>query len=219
MKKLIKRSREVRKLLFLRYFNPYNVNVILDLGSEDGKYISSIIPNKKVFIADISIKFLKVARKKYGYQGILVSEDGDLPFKNNSIDIVHCSSVIEHVTVKKDKIYNYKKWKDFRNDAFKNQKRFAHEIRRIAKNYFVQTPNKYFIIESHTWLPLMNFLPREILMFSIHLLNKFWIKKTMGDWSLFSKKEFEELFPEAKIIKEKFSFLTKSLIAINSDRF
>lgn len=56
-------------------------------------------------------------------------------------------------------------------------------------------------------------------MLFISLLNKFWIKKTKGDWNLLSKKELWELFPDAKIIKEKFLFMTKSLIAVKSDRF
>lgn len=214
-----KRARAKRKALFIRYMNPCEENIILDLGSEDGRYISSIIPfRKNVFISDISYKFLKVGKEKYKFKGILLPDDGCMPFDDKSFDIVHCSSVIEHVTVKKNKIYKYKTWNDFRTDAFENQKQFANEIRRIAKNYFIQTPNKYFIIESHTLLPLTNLLSRKILMFFIPLLNKFWIKKTSLDWNLLSKKEFEELFPEAKIIKEKFLFMTKSLIAIKSDR-
>lgn len=153
-----KRSREKRKEIFLKYMNPCEEDIILDLGSEDGKYISYILPfRENIVLADISCELLKIGRKKYELKGLLLPDSGNLPVKDKSIDIVHCSSVIEHVTVKKSRIYNYKIWKNFRADAKENQKIFANEIRRIAKNYFVQTPNKYFIIESHTWLPLMNF--------------------------------------------------------------
>jgi len=169
IKRLIKlfseRARRKRGYVFCKFIQPCENDKILDLGSEDGHYISSIIPYRKnVYIANISCEFLEEGREKYGFKSILLPEEGCIPVEDKSFDIVHCSSVIEHATVKKDSVYNYKTWKEFRAVAFEKQKQFSNEIRRIAKNYFVQTPNKYFIIESHTWLPLTNFLPRWILI-------------------------------------------------------
>ena len=142
----------------------------------------------------------ELGTKRHGFKYILLPENGRIPVEDKSFDIVHCSSVIEHVTVEKKDLYSYKTWKDFKKVAFQSQKRFANEIRRIAKDYFVQTPNKYFFLESHTLLPLMNFLPRKTLIFLIPFLNRCWIKKTAGDWNLLSQKELKILFPEAKII-------------------
>jgi hypothetical protein len=79
----------------------------------------------------------------------------------------------------------------------------------------VQTPYKYFIIESHSWLPvIIVFLPIIMQIKIIAFFNKFWPKKTVPDWHLLTIKQMKELFPEAKIIKEKSFFFTKSLIAI-----
>jgi hypothetical protein len=127
------------------------------------------------------------------------------------------NSVIEHVTIPKEEIWSFKSTKDFKNLSLKRQVEFANEIRRIGKSYFVQTPNRYFIIESHTWLPgLIVFLPRSIQIKTIKIFNKFWVKKQPPDWNLLTFKDMQRLFPDAIIYKEKSFGLTKSLIAIKT---
>ncbi len=113
-----------------------------------------------------------------------------------------------------EKIFTYKNWEDFKVAAWPQQQAFANQIRRLGKSYFVQTPNRYFWIESHTWLPLIGFLPRVFLLTLIPVLNKYWIKKTNPNFSLLSAREMQELFPKAIIVEEKFFFMTKSLMAI-----
>ncbi|MHA1395470.1 MAG: class I SAM-dependent methyltransferase [Promethearchaeota archaeon] len=197
--------------------SPLRGKKILDLGSEDGAYIFSFLSdNKNVILADVSFDLLRIARKRYNYNCVLIPHEGNLPFRTKSIDVIHCSSVIEHVSGNKKGVIKNGNWKFFRETSYKAQKKFAYEINRISNEYFVQTPNKYFLLESHTLIPFGNFIPRILLLKIFHLLNKFWIKKTGFDWSLLSINELELLFPEAYIIKEKFLFLTKSLIAVKN---
>ena len=146
-----------------------------------------------------------------------MKEKNILPFSDHEFNIVFCNSVIEHVTIPKEEIWSFKSTKDFKNLSLKRQVEFANEIRRIGKSYFVQTPNKYFIIESHTWLPgLIVFLPRSIQIKTIKFFNKFWVKTTTHDWNLLTFKDMKKLFPDAVIYKEKSFGLTKSLIAIKT---
>jgi SAM-dependent methyltransferase len=213
------RSRAKRAVLFHRYLHPTQQDKILDLGSEDGRYIAGIIPfRENVFIADIDQEMLSRGRARYGFETVLLDESGMLPFEDNYFDIVHCSSVIEHVTVNKKQQWTLQSSKEFTEVAYERQKHFANEIRRVGKKYFVQTPDKHFIIESHTWLPFIQYFPRPLFLKTIENLNKWWIKKTIPDWNLLTVKQMKELFPEAIIIREKMFGLTKSLIAISEIR-
>jgi len=208
------RARTKRSRVFLKELRPKEDDKILDLGSEDGSYIASIIPYRNnVYIADISEEKLNKGREKYNFHPILIDESGTLPFPDQYFDIVFCSSVIEHVTV--DKSEAMFSQKNFSSVAFQRQQKFASEISRVAKKYYVQTPNKYFLFESHTWLPnVFIFLPRFLQIKLILFTNRWWPKKTQPDWNLLTRKQMKLLFPEAQIIVEKSLGITKSFMAI-----
>lgn len=220
IKKLIniyrKKARKKRKRFFFDNISLSKDTSILDLGGADGNYIASIVGNKfsNVCVADISRKKLKKANLKYGFDTILLDESGNIP---KFWDVIFCSSVIEHVTVDKNQIYEITSTKEFERLSFERQKKFANEIRSKCNSYFVQTPYKYFLFESHTWLPnFLVFLPRSWQIKVIKLTNMFWIKKANPDFRLLSKKGMKELFPDAKIVEEKSFGFTKSLIAIKN---
>lgn len=209
-------SRLKRGKIFHAALSPSSSDKILDLGGSDGTHINLIMNNRgNITIADISDDWLKVARERFGYNTQLIDESGKLPFNDEEFDVVFCNSVIEHVTLKKDDIWNFQSTKRFREQSLKRQKEFADEIRRIGKGYFVQTPYRYFLIETHTWLPnFIIFLPRKLQIVTIKFFNKFWPKKTQPDWNLLSKKDMKDLFPDANLYYEKFLGLPKSLIAV-----
>jgi len=213
------RSRQKRAKLFHHWLCPTENSIILDLGSEDGSYIAEIIPfRKNVFIADIDEEMLSRGRARYGFETVLLDESGVLPFEDDYFDIVHCNSVIEHVTIEKIQRWLLQSAKQFTEVAFERQKQFANEIRRVGKSYFVQTPNKNFVFESHTWLPVIQFLPRPLLIKAIRFLNKWWVKKTSPDWNLLTGRQMKELFPDALIVRERVLGFTKSLIAVSHSR-
>jgi hypothetical protein len=217
VKKFSSLSRKKRSLIFNKYMKPCASDKILDLGSEDGSHIAQFIPfRENVYIADIDEELLSQGREKYGFKTVLINESGRLPFDDNFFDIVYCNSVIEHVGIKKSQRWEMMNGKEFAIKSLEGQGKFAEEIKRIGKRYFVQTPNKYFFIESHTWLPFIQFFPRRFQVSFIKWMNKWWIKTTSPDWYLLNKNQLQEFFPETIIIKEKFLFLCKSLIAIKS---
>lgn len=217
-----KKFRFKRRELFLKSFDIGHNTKILDLGSEDGSHISSVLSGTRalpsnVYLADIEETVINIGKKKYGYIPILISDSGKLPFDDHFFDIVFCSSVIEHVTVPKQELYCIKSSKEFKQRAFKRQREFAREIDRVSKGYFVQTPNKWFPLETHTWLPLIDIFPRSFLLRLLSITNKVWIKKADPDWNALDERQIKILFPNSKIIKEKFFGMTKSLIAIKNE--
>ncbi len=205
IRNLSTRARAKRSTIFWKYLNPCEEDRILDLGSGDGSYMASVVPfRNNVYIADISKVKLERGNKKYGFKVLLLSEEDCLPVPDKFFDIVFCSSVIEHVTVDKNKIWKMQNSDTFSKLAYERQKIFAKEINRVGKKYYVQTPNKYFIMETHTWLPFVSLFSRKLLIKTIIFLNTFWPKKTTPDWYLLSKKQMRELFPDATIVTEKF---------------
>ena len=218
-----KKARQKRALLFRNNFYLDKNTRILDLGSETGSNINSVLQGttirpENIFIADINPDFLKEGHELFNYKTVLLDELGSIPFADDYFDIVYCSSVIEHVTVCKNQVWEIYSGKKFKKAALERQKRFANEIKRVGKQYFVQTPYKHFIFESHSWLPFLSWVPRRILIPILKITNLFWVKKTCPDWHLLDKKEMLSLFEFAEILDEKCFGLTKSIMAIKSNK-
>jgi SAM-dependent methyltransferase len=216
------RARSRRAEYFRSQFHIDRTTRILDIGSEDGSNINKVLAGSEytpsnVVIVDLYRAGLKEGHDRYGYLGVGIGETGFLPFSDRSFDIVYCSSVIEHVTVPRAKLWQYRSGRRFWNEAWEHQKAFANEIRRVGRQYFVQTPNLGFPIESHTWLPAVGYLPRRLLLPVLSITNKVWVRASEPDFNLLNAGHMKELFPDAAIKREKIAGLTKSLMAIRSD--
>ena len=125
-------------------------------------------------------------------------------FADNSFDVVHSNSVIEHVG----------RWTDMMA--------MANEIRRVARAYFVQVPYFWFPIEPHCRVPLIHWLPESIRLRIFMARDCGFYKRsetvdeamrTLQDATLLDKRMFKALFPDAEIVPEKYFGFTKSLMA------
>ncbi len=214
------RSRSRRSQLFFTALSPALDAKVLDLGGGKGRHFARHYPElTNVFIGDFNSDALDFAAKNFGYKTLLLDGSDRLPLDDKSFDVIFCSSVIEHVTGPKDEaVERFKRdGSFFRAEALKYQVKFAEEIRRTAKAYFVQTPYRYFPVEVHSWIPLVGYLPSHIQWKVIRVFNRFWPRKDdRPDWSLLTPADMARLFPDARIHQEKFMGITKSIIAIRS---
>ncbi len=218
-----RRARQKRAGIFRQKFKLDETTRVLDIGSENGENINLVLTGtpvlpENVFIADIQIEAINYGREKFGYQTVLLDESGKLPFAAGEFDVVYCSSVIEHVTLPKSEIWQITNEGEFRRKAWANQIKFANEVRRVGKAFFVQTPNRGFLIESHSWLPLAGFLLRPWLLKVLRFSNQFWVKGAPPDFNLLDASEMAQLFPEAEIVLEKKFGLVKSIMAMKITR-
>src|SRR5262249_33877479 len=138
---LSEKARRRRAALFRSLFSIDKSTKVLDIGSEDGSNIHALLERvdydpQNISIAHIDESSVRSGEKKYGFKGVVIGEAGPLPFEDGAFDIVYCSSVIEHVTVDHDEIWNLKDGHVFRARAARRQAEFAAEIRRVAPQYF-----------------------------------------------------------------------------------
>ncbi len=214
-------SRRRRAEMFRSMFRLDAESKVLDLGGFNGAHLHSVLENsavlpENVYVADIDASATDEAHRRFGYQAVAIPEGGSLPFDDHFFDVVFCSSVLEHVTIPKSHVWNERSTRRFREAAHIRQNEFAREIRRLGKGYFVQVPNRWFPIETHTWLPFVGYLSRPFQLWVIRASNKFWIKKTLPDFYLPTSTEMKSYFPDSTIARERMLGLTKSIVAFRS---
>lgn len=193
------RFRGKRMELFLRTFAVTNETRIIDLGGAAATW-ETIGP--KPLVTMINQWGSPYATGRFNY---VIADACNLDASDNTYDIAFSNSVIEHV------------------GDYTRQQAFAREVRRIAPRYFVQTPYRYFPIEAHFMCLGIQFLPKPVFKRLVRWFS-LWgivtkptraeIEDLVSSIELLTARQMRELFPDARIVRERFLFLTKSLIAI-----
>jgi hypothetical protein len=125
-------------------------------------------------------------------------------FHDKQFDIVFSNSVIEHV------------------GGDKEIQMMANEIRRVAKCYYIQTPNRYFPMEPHFFFPMFQFLPVSLRATLVQHFPLGWSPKIpdrkraeaeVRAINLLSKNQVKALFPDALTVDERLLGIPKSIQA------
>jgi hypothetical protein len=128
-----------------------------------------------------------------------------LPFADESFDLVHSNSVIEHLPTEAD------------------QRLFAQEAMRVGRQLFIQTPNRWFPVEPHFITLFFHYLPKRAQrLFLPHLSLRALLRsgdnadlaQLFAELRLLSAAQLQALFPDCAIHRERLLGLTKSLIAL-----
>jgi SAM-dependent methyltransferase len=143
------RSRERKLRLFLDLLQPGPETTIVDVGVTDAPFGGGSSDNFFEALYPWPERVTGV-----GHTGLdrfaaafprvrAVRADGrDLPFADGEFDVGFSNAVVEHVAGGRD-----------------GQRRFVHELCRVARRVFVTTPNRFFPLEVHTLLPFVHWLP------------------------------------------------------------
>jgi hypothetical protein len=130
---------------------------------------------------------------------IVIYDGSTIPWPDGHFDWVISNSVIEHVPPA-------------------DRERFSAEIRRVGRNYLVQTPAYAFPIEPHFVMPFLHWLPRRIgrrlaglgLWALLGRASRVQIDAYFDQVNLLTLKEFRLLFPEANLVTERVLGVPKS---------
>jgi len=176
--------------------------LVLDLGVSpdsslpESNFFELFYPYKHKIIA-ASIEDASFLEELYpGLKFCQIENNNKLPFKDDHFDAVFCSAVIEHVGTKS------------------KQEFFIREILRISKSFFITTPNRWFPLEFHTFLPFLHWFPQKTHQLFLKKLGySFWANT--DNLNLLSEKTFLNLFPQCKsinIYKYRLFGLTSNLV-------
>lgn len=180
-------SNRARKKMYVRFeqsIQPKKTDEVLDLGVtpdvklEDSNFFEKLYPYKnRLTIA--SIEDCGFLVEEYGLKEFVQNKPKEpLPFTDGQFDILFCSAVLEHVGTRQD------------------QKFFLEECMRISKKIFLTTPNRYFPVEMHTFLPFLHWLPWNIFQKIVRKTKgEFWAD--INNLNLVSGRDIKKMFGES----------------------
>ncbi|WP_428939625.1 methyltransferase domain-containing protein [Fontivita pretiosa] len=154
----------------------------------------------------ITLVNLTAASSNYGNIRCQVGDGTCLrEYADKSFDVAFSNSVIEHV------------------GEYDAQQRMAQEVQRVARGYWVQTPNFWFPLEPHFLFPGWQWLPHAARVALIQRRAFGWngrcsdramANRVVSNANLLSRRDLCRLFPDALLVPERFCGLVKSWIAI-----
>ncbi len=201
---IMRRFRARRMREFLARLRATDETRILDVGGTPANWLLIDVRPR------VTLLNMPRGQERGGEAFTFVSGDGcRLPFPDQSFEIVFSNSVIEHV------------------GAPDQQRRFADEVRRVGKRYWVETPNRWFPVEQHLLTPGVHWLPRNwqrvlVTKWTVWDMverpspdrREYYIQHYLDQVRLLSAAELASLFPDAEIRRERTLGWTKSLIAV-----
>jgi len=143
------RSRRQKLDLFLELLQPGPDTTVVDVGVTDApfgggstdNFFEALYPWPEQITA-VGATELDRFRAAFPQVRAVQADGRELPFEDGSFDFAFSNAVVEHVAGGRD-----------------GQRRFVHELCRVARRVFVTTPNRFFPIEVHTLLPFVHWLP------------------------------------------------------------
>jgi hypothetical protein len=195
-RRVMKHFREQRHRWLAEEFG--DCRTVVDIGGRETMW-ETVSLSPRVTLVNPEL----VATKRAGF--VYVEGDGRaLQFGDGSFDLAFSNSAIEHV------------------GTFEDQRKFAHEMMRVGRRVYCQTPNRWFPVEFHYLGVLVHWLPRGWFTHRVHryctlrgLLGKPNAEQSLelrSSIRLLSRPELRQLFPGCKIRTESFLGWPKSYI-------
>ncbi len=153
-----------------------DVGVTPDQALPESNFFEQWYPYQHRIVAT-SIEDVQNIKAAWPPLRLVKTEKYRLPFADKAFDVVFCAAVMEHVG------HRYQ------------QHQFLLELLRVARRFFIITPNRWFPIEMHTFLPLLHWLPQpwhQSVLTSLKL--DFWARTE--NLNLLDTPGLRSLFPD-----------------------
>lgn len=197
---LHRKSRQKKYWLFQELIRPWPEARILNVGASGtgiglAEQFESFYPRlARVVGGGLSFADVRDYAASFPAARAVVFDGARLPFADQSFDIVYSNAVLEHLP-----------------DA-DTQRRFAAEVRRVGRGWFIPTPNRWYPIEPHYHLPLVQFLPEAAQKRLVEALGR----KAYPHLRLLSAGDLRQLFPGSRVIGCRVTFYAETVIAVRA---
>src|ERR1700690_3537954 len=175
-------SRERKHRLFLQMLRPTAEMRILNVGASGTsiglpEQLESLYQHPSQ-ITGGGISFDDVQDYRNSFPGVqaVVFDGCALPFADKSFDIVYSNAVLEHLP------------------DYEMVRRFAAEVQRVGKGWFITTPNFWYPFDPHYHLPFVQLLPETTQRNLVKRLGK----TPYDHLHLLTAKQLRRLFPTGK---------------------
>jgi len=200
LKNLSRKSRTKKFDLLNQMFRARPEDRVLDVGVSGEVFLQYSLEDVYPFPGRIvaggyEAREILAARRQYPQPQYAQFDGCALPFPDQSFDLAFSNAVIEHIL------------------GPGRQEKFAQEMMRVGKSWFVTTPNFWYPFETHHHLPFFQFLPLPAQMQYNRLLGTHIPKGTVQELGLLSARQMQRLFPTGQIAKVRVTFWPETLVA------
>ena len=135
-----------RMRYFSSFISGYDFDSLLDIGCGTGLLFNNISSPEDAKLL-VGVDLMKTRKRRHQH---VVASATALPLIDGTFSLVTAYSLVEHILEEE-------------------REPFYREAKRVTKNhgtFLIQLPNRYFIIESHTYMPFFGFLPSKLHSFA-----------------------------------------------------
>jgi SAM-dependent methyltransferase len=192
-----RKSREQKHRIFQTRMRPTPQMRILNVGATGAhlglaeQFESFYEQRSRIVGGGISCAEAQDYRNSFPGVAAVVFDGCALPFPDKSFDIVYSNAVLEHLP------------------SPAHVERFAAEVQRVGKGWFVTTPNLWYPIEPHYHLPFVQFLPEKPQRTVVRAFGNV----PYDNLRLLTKKEMRRLFAAGEVIASRVTFYPETIIA------
>jgi hypothetical protein len=192
-----RRSREQKHRLFLQMLHPTPQMRILNVGATGTRiglpeHLESFYQYRsQITGGGNSLPDVQDYRDSFPGVQAVVFDGCALPFADQSFDIVYSNAVLEHLP------------------GNEHVERFAAEVQRVGRGWFVTTPNFWYPVDPHYHLPFVQLLPETAQRNLVRRLGK----TPYDHLRLLTKEQLRKLFPLGRVVGCRVTFYPETLVA------